>query len=133
MGREWPPRIPPELAELDRAVMLLGSRAKGMDLSAPRRKELATLIGAYPDAVTAARWKAALRPLRAEVAAEADPEPGASSDGSPTSAARIQAGSSPTVDVGPPKQSLQEAIFGEPPLGTAQEAAKRRDRCSRIP
>jgi len=69
-----PPRVPPELPELDRLIMLLGSRAKGTALTAPRRKELLALCGAYPDPTTAARWKAELRPLRAEVAAEPDPE-----------------------------------------------------------
>jgi hypothetical protein len=69
-----PPRVPPELAELDRAIMLLGVRAKGTELTAPRRREMVALLEAYPDAATAAHWKAALRVLRAEAAAEPDPE-----------------------------------------------------------
>jgi hypothetical protein len=69
-----PPRVPPELAELERAIMLLGSRAKGTDLTAPRRKEMVALLDAYPDPTTAARWKQALRELRAEAVAEKDPE-----------------------------------------------------------
>jgi hypothetical protein len=33
-------------------------------------------LGAYPDPSTAARWKKHLREIRAELAAEADPEAG---------------------------------------------------------
>ncbi len=69
-----PPRVPSELPELDRLVVLLGSRARGDNLAAPRRKELVALCGAYPDPATAARWKTELRRLRAEVASEPDPE-----------------------------------------------------------
>jgi len=76
MARELPPRVPPELAELDALVCLLGNRTKN-ELSAKSRRRLIELCGAYPDANTAAAWKLALRQLRAEVAAEPDPEAGA--------------------------------------------------------
>ena len=58
-----PPKTPESLAELERAIILLGSRAKG-PLTKPRRKELIGLVGAYPDAAVASVWKASLKPLR---------------------------------------------------------------------
>jgi hypothetical protein len=76
MSDDLPPRVPPELPEMDRLVMLLGFRSKCVDLSARVRAELIALCGAYPDPLTAARWKQHLREIRAELAAEPDPEAG---------------------------------------------------------
>ena len=73
MARELPPRVPPELAELDALVCLLGNRTRS-ELGPKARRRLLELCEAYPDPATAARWKAALRQLRAEAAAERDPE-----------------------------------------------------------
>ncbi len=73
---DLPPRVPPELPEMDRLVMLLGSRSKCVDLSERVRAELIALCGVYPDPSTAARWKKNLREIRAELAAEPDPEAG---------------------------------------------------------
>ena len=58
-----PPKTPENLADLGRAIILLGSRAKGA-LTKPRRLELIKLVGTYPDAQAAAEWKASLKPLR---------------------------------------------------------------------
>jgi hypothetical protein len=76
MSDDLPPRVPSELPEMDRLVMLLGSRSKCVDLSARVRAELITLCGVYPDPLTAARWKKHLREIRAELAVEPDPEAG---------------------------------------------------------
>lgn len=71
-----PPRVPTELATLDQAIMLLGNRTKNALTDKPK-KQLVELIGAYPDVPTAVRWKAELRQIRKELAAEGgDPEAG---------------------------------------------------------
>jgi hypothetical protein len=76
-----PPRVPTELATLDQAITLLGNRTKNALTDKPK-KQLIELIGAYPDAPTAARWKAELRQIRKELAAEGDdPETGESGPG----------------------------------------------------
>jgi hypothetical protein len=71
---ETPPRLPTELPDLDRAILLLGSRSKGLELTHARRAELVQLIGAYPAPEQAKVWKLELKELRSEVAAEPDPE-----------------------------------------------------------
>lgn len=58
-----PPKTPESLAELERAIILLGSRAKG-PLTRLRRRELVDLVGAYPSEAVAAEWKRILKPLR---------------------------------------------------------------------
>lgn len=58
-----PPKTPENLADLERAIVLLGSRTKG-PLTKQRRVELIDLVGAYPDPQAAAAWKVALKPLR---------------------------------------------------------------------
>jgi len=64
-----PPRVPTDLATLDQAIMLLGNRSKNSLTDKPR-KQLIELIGVYPDAPTAARWKAELRQIRKELKEE---------------------------------------------------------------
>jgi hypothetical protein len=71
---DLPPRVPIALPELDRLIMLLGSRSQGSDLTKRVRVEIVALCGTYPDPKTAARWKAELRQVRAEMNAEPDPE-----------------------------------------------------------
>lgn len=64
-----PPRVPTELGVLDQAILLLGNRAKNSLTDKPR-KRLIELIGVYPDAATAARWKAELKQIRKEMKEE---------------------------------------------------------------
>ena len=71
---ELPPRVPTALADLDRLIMLLGSRSKGSDLTKAVRAEMIALCGVYPHPTTAALWKRELRQVRAEMNAEPDPE-----------------------------------------------------------
>lgn len=61
---QLPPTVPQDSAQLERAIILLGSRAKGLDLSAKPRAELAALVGGYPGPQTAANWKLALKQVR---------------------------------------------------------------------
>ena len=63
---DLPPQVPATLAELDRAVMLLGALAKGDDLKKSRATELKTLLGGLPKPETAARWKSELKRVRDE-------------------------------------------------------------------
>lgn len=63
---ELPPRIPEELKDLERAVLLLGNRWR-TDLNPKARKELEALVGRYPSKEQAAAWKTALRGLREEM------------------------------------------------------------------
>ena len=57
---ERPPVIPLSTPALARAIMLLGSRAKG-ELTPKRRVELAELVGRYPSAAEAQLWKRYLK------------------------------------------------------------------------
>ncbi len=59
------PQVPTELSKLDRAIALLGERAKGLELRSSKQIELAQLLGRYPDAETAAAWKSSLKKQRA--------------------------------------------------------------------
>ena len=58
-----PPVIPDDRQHLERAITLLGCRARG-DLGASARAELASLVGCYPDASTAMHWKRSLKLVR---------------------------------------------------------------------
>ncbi len=57
------PQVPEDLAELDRAIELLGERAKGQ-LRASKQDELVLLLHAYPNVPTAAAWKSELKRRR---------------------------------------------------------------------
>ena len=59
----FPPQVPTELADLHRAIMLLGSRVQ-VKLTPKRQKELEALLSCYANANTAAAWKSALKELR---------------------------------------------------------------------
>ena len=61
-----PPQIPEALAELERAIVLLGSRVS-YELKNKSRRELELLIGRYPSPAEAAVWKSALKGLREEM------------------------------------------------------------------
>lgn len=58
-----PPLVPTSRVALERAIVLLGSRSKGLDLRASKVQELVGLIGRYPDPVTALAWKTELKDL----------------------------------------------------------------------
>jgi hypothetical protein len=66
-SRELPPRTPCTREELDRAIMLLGNRARGLELRESTRSELLGLVGRYPDQTTAGRWKSILKDVRGDV------------------------------------------------------------------
>lgn len=58
-----PPRVPTELPDLERAIILLGERCK-YELKTKARTKLVELLGDYPDIDTAMSWKRALKQLR---------------------------------------------------------------------
>jgi len=58
-----PPEIPDDRARLERAITLLGCRARG-ELGTSARGELSGLVGCYPDAATAMSWKRSLKQVR---------------------------------------------------------------------
>jgi hypothetical protein len=60
---ELPPIVPSDRDALDRAIVLLGNRAKG-ELRQSIRSELIGLVGRYPDPATAQRWKTTLKGIR---------------------------------------------------------------------
>ncbi len=77
MSDDLPPRVPPELPEMERLVMLLGSpRSQGTSMSQRVRAELTALCGAYPEPSTAARWKKHLREIRGRAGGRGGPEAG---------------------------------------------------------
>ena len=61
-----PPTVPDELAALNEALSLLGSRVK-YELKAKPRARLVELLGAYPTSPTADFWKRELKKLRDEL------------------------------------------------------------------
>lgn len=60
-----PPQVPQTLPELERAIMLLGSRTK-VGLGPKAQQELDQLLGASPSQKQAVIWKTALSRLRRE-------------------------------------------------------------------
>lgn len=58
-----PPVIPDDRRHLERAITLLGCRARG-ELGASARAELTGLVGCYPSARTALEWKRSLKLVR---------------------------------------------------------------------
>lgn len=63
---DLPPLVPETLADLDRAVMLLGILAKGQPMKKSRQDEIKTLLGAVPQPEVAAAWKSELKRCRDE-------------------------------------------------------------------
>lgn len=66
-----PPQIPSEMEKLERAITLLGSRAKG-ELKPKVYRELLELMGKYPYAEQAAEWKKELKRIRKERLSESE-------------------------------------------------------------
>ena len=63
--KEGPPRTPQHLEDLDRAIMLLGSMAKGDNLKLSKREEF---LGRLPkDEDQAQTWKRSLKQWRKEL------------------------------------------------------------------
>ena len=66
----FPPKVPEELPALERAIMLLGERAKG-NIKLKLRDELAHLLGHAPKSEEqAAAWKSELKRMRQELLSE---------------------------------------------------------------
>lgn len=63
-----PPELPKTLAELDRAVVLLGILAKSQPMKKATLDELRLLLGAVPQPTTAGAWKTRLKQVRDEYA-----------------------------------------------------------------
>jgi hypothetical protein len=62
---DLPPVVPTTSADLERAIVLLGERAKG-ELRAKTASKLTSLVGEYPDVITAKRWKNGLLKCRGD-------------------------------------------------------------------
>lgn len=73
---DLPPRVPTDLVEMDRLVVLMGVIARGKRLRLRRTTcdELVSLCGTIPSRDEARRWKGPLRELREEMSLEPDPE-----------------------------------------------------------
>lgn len=65
-----PPRVPVELAELDRALQLLGSVCQFGSIKDKYRAELETLLGGKVTQQLASHWKNHLKEIRRDMAAE---------------------------------------------------------------
>ena len=61
-----PPRMPQNLDDFDRVIMLLGVIAKGTQLTDKKADELEDLLGVLPSKQVAAYWKTQLKKLRKE-------------------------------------------------------------------
>lgn len=73
---DLPPKVPIELAELDRAIQLLGSVGQaGSRLRQKHQRALESLLGCSPDQQQAAHWKKQLKEIRRELAAELKLQP----------------------------------------------------------
>lgn len=70
-----PPIVPQTPEELERAVMLLSSLAKGQGLTSARSHELQELLGLtfLPETKVAQEWKSQLKRLRKELVRGEDP------------------------------------------------------------
>ena len=58
-----PPKIPGNLEDLERTILLLGNRTK-CELQGKARKELISLISNYPNPELAAIWKKEIKQIR---------------------------------------------------------------------
>ena len=73
---DLPPRVPEELAELDRVLQLLGAVCQAGKIKDKPRIELETLLGCRVTQQLAAHWKKHLKEIRRDLAEElkSDPE-----------------------------------------------------------
>ncbi len=73
---ELPPKVPEELADLDRALQLLGAVCQAGKIKDKHRIELETLLGCRVTQQLAAHWKTHLKEIRRDLAEElkSDPE-----------------------------------------------------------
>lgn len=63
---QTPPRMPATPEELQEAMMLLGSRAQGMEMKATTQAQMVALLGKYPSPALAKTWKQELKRLAKE-------------------------------------------------------------------
>ena len=61
-----PPKLPLDDDEFERAIMLLGTLAKGTTLTNKTADELEEILGVIPSLKVAAFWKTELKKLRKE-------------------------------------------------------------------
>lgn len=66
---DYPPNVPEQLFQLERAICLLGERTKNA-LSARTCSELVELLGECPSPPLAAAWKMKLKELRRDLVLE---------------------------------------------------------------
>jgi hypothetical protein len=72
---DLPPRVPEELAELDRALQLLGAVCQAGRLKEKHRIELETLLGCPVTQPLAVHWKKHFKEIRRELVAEMQLDP----------------------------------------------------------
>lgn len=72
---ELPPKVPEELAELDRALQLLGAVCQAGKIKDKHRIELETLLGCRVTQQLAAHWKTHLKEIRRDLAEELKSNP----------------------------------------------------------
>ena len=73
--RTLPPKVPEELAELDRALQLLGAVCQAGRIKDKHRRELETLLGGQVSQQLAAHWKKHLKEIRHDLAEELKRDP----------------------------------------------------------
>jgi hypothetical protein len=67
---DLPPKVPEELAELDRALQLLGAVCQAGTIKKKHHAELDALLGCKVTQQLASHWKTRLKEIRRDVAAE---------------------------------------------------------------
>jgi hypothetical protein len=72
---DLPPKVPEELAELDRVLELLGAICQAGKIKESRRIELETLVGCRVTQQLAAHWKKHLKEIRRDLAEELKRDP----------------------------------------------------------
>ena len=72
---DLPPKVPEELAELDRALQLLGAVCQAGRIKDKHRRELETLLGGPVSQQLAAHWKKHLKEIRHDLAEELKSNP----------------------------------------------------------
>ena len=72
---DLPPRVPEELAELDRVLELLGAVCQAGRIKESRRIELEALVGCRVTQQLAAHWKKHIKEIRRDLAEELKRDP----------------------------------------------------------